>query len=395
MWRERESYAWHRLVGDDRVYSGGMNRSPLTLAALATSAVPDLEVSGYRQLNADHPHEVSAVLETNRGLVFVQLPLSPVAEVHHSAKIMGQVALTQGARASLPFTAPEVLGVTRSGDTRVIVSTYLEGERFDVTDLTHDSDLPLLGAVGESIAAIHRLPLSVVTDQGLRNSSAASVRSEASRLVDQAYRTGLMPELVYQHWLRLLGDAPLWDFQPCVIHGSLSDGTLLLAGDQVAAVLDWAELSVGDPAQDFAWLCGTDARVLELVIEQYDQLHPSNHVGTMSKRAAFWNELQVAKWLLHGIEQHDEQIIDDATTMFDDLVPRASRSLASDTPEPERYSATEVLEQIPESAKSLRETDRFDPFDDDEMYGNENDFSDEDITDDDPDETKPVKPIKS
>ena len=55
--------------------------------------------------------------------------------------------------------------------------------------------------------------------------------------------------------IAFLGDDDLWRFAPCLTHGDIGPEHVLVSpsGDLVG-VLDWEELSVGDPVADFAWL---------------------------------------------------------------------------------------------------------------------------------------------
>lgn len=85
----------------------------LTLAALATSAVSGLEVLGYRDFSEGDDSASGAVLHTTQGDVLIRVPRNETAEVHQSAQILGQTALTDGVRSQLPFEIPRVLGVTR------------------------------------------------------------------------------------------------------------------------------------------------------------------------------------------------------------------------------------------------------------------------------------------
>ncbi len=57
--------------------------------------------------------------------------------------------------------------------------------------------------------------------------------------------------------------APNWSEEPVWIHGDLQAGNLLLAGDELSAVIDFGGLGIGDPAVDLlpAWnLFGEEAR---------------------------------------------------------------------------------------------------------------------------------------
>ena len=115
---------------------------PFTLAALATSAVPGLVVLGARQHEEDEAF-VSAIVFDGTDEFIVRVPRTQTAEVQQSAELLGLAALTEGSREALPFTIPESLGMTRAGDTRAVVTTYVDGGRFDAEDLSAESLLIL------------------------------------------------------------------------------------------------------------------------------------------------------------------------------------------------------------------------------------------------------------
>lgn len=355
-----------------------MATSPITLAALATSAVSGLQVTGYRAFNESSAEEQSVILESSEGDVLVQLPTTPSAEVHHSAKILGQAALTSGVREQLPFEAPRVLGMTRSHDTRAIVSTFVHGDRFAVEDLGTESFI--LDSLAEVLSAIHAIPLSAVRLQGLRVRSTDDARLDAKTIIDRASKTGMLPAPVSQVWNEQLSNLSLWEFHPTVTHGSFSEDTLLITDDLVTGVLDWAELSIGDPAIDFAWLAGADPGVLEQVTELYVDLYSANSVATLVTRAKFWHELDVARWLLHGVEQRDEAIIADAVELLDNLVSYLSVE-AEPLHHPSGLAAAQAAAKPDSVPHSYSDTSRYDMLDEDRDFSQDRDFLTEEITD--------------
>lgn len=355
-----------------------MARTPITLAALATSAVSGLQVTGYRALSGDAGVEHSVILESSEGDVLVQLPTSPTAEVHHSAKILGQSALTPGVREQLPFAAPRVLGMTRCDDTRAIVSTFVSGDRFSVEDLSDDA--LLLTSIAETLAAIHALPRLTVTQQGLPERSSNDARLDAQAIIDRAYQSGLVPEAVRQYWNEKLADQALWDFAPVVVHGSVSDDVLIVADDHITGVLDWAELSVGDPAVDFAWLAAAEPEVLERVAGLYATHQASAWVLALVERARFWHELEIAEWLLHGLELRDQSIIDDAVELFDQLVSHIFTVPSREAPSSTLADAEAAArpESVPDH---FSETASLEMLDEDRMFQVDRDFRAEELED--------------
>lgn len=360
-----------------------MVSSPLTLAALATSAVPELDVLGYRSHSRGGESQFSAaVLSTERGELIVRVPRSPAAEVLQSAEMLGLSAFNEGARAQLPFDVPETLGLTRAGDTRAVVSTFVAGGSIDADDLEHDA--LLLEPLAEALAAVHRLPISLVQQAGLPVRTAEEVRQASSRLVDRAADTRLLPGTVNARWSETLDSDRLWDFAPAVVHGSLDAAHLLVDEDRISGVLGWNELSVGDPAADFSWLLGSNSGVFEGVLARYAKLRGTGGSVEMQARARFDHELEVARWLLHGIEQHDQAIIDDAVSMLDRLVDRLGK-LGQPVPEhpaTSRESAEQLLEEVPEVPVDPRsETAEYEALDEDRVFRADDDFADDEPKD--------------
>ena len=369
-----------------RAYAECMASTPLTLAALATSAVPGLEVVAYREHSTGGADDFSAaVIQTADQELIVRVPRNASAEVRQSAEMLGVSALSEGARAELPFRVPETLGITRAGETRAVVSTFLPGAHIEAHDLA--SDALLLQPLADALAAIHRLPLSTVHQAGLPSRSAEEARASAARLVERAADTRLLPDLVRTRWHEALDSTRLWDFAPTVIHGSFDADQLLVADDAVVGVLGWDQLSVGDPAADMAWLLGIGPEVFDAVLARY--LAAGGPAGSteLRARAKLNHEFEVARWLLHGVETHDEAVVDDAVAMLDRLVDRVarlgnpvSRSRPATTPE----EVERLLDEIPEVTDDPRsETAEYEALDEDRVFTADGDFADDEDPADD------------
>lgn len=349
---------------------------PLTLAALATSAVPGLVAVAVRPHHGAGEEYAAAVLTTPDDEVIVSVPRTQQAETAQSASLLGLAALTEGARAELPFDAPRPLGMTRAGDTRAVATTYLPGSRFDVGDLS--SDAILIDSIAETIAAIHALPRSVAQQGGLVERTTRDQRLLVTRMVDRAQATRYLPQTVHARWTEVLEAAELWDFEPRMVHGTLTADTLLVDDDRVVGVLDWSGLSVGDPASDVAWLYEAGDGVFDAVLSRYAKLSGVGDSAALRSRATLYHELEIAKWLLHGIDVHDSEVIDDAVGMLDRLVDRLS-ILTAAVPgrDPlDEAAAIELLEQTPAVSDRLSETAAFEALDEDRMFGFDTDFID-------------------
>ena len=358
-----------------------MASSPFTLAALATSAVPGLTVSAV-DLNEDRGGEfVSARIVGDGRELLVRVPRTPTAEVAQSAELLSLAALAEGARSALPFEVPETLGLTRAGDSRAVVTTLLDGAHIEVGDL--ESDALLLQPIAETIAAIHALPTALAQQGGLPVRDAVEVRAQIARLVDRAQQTRLLPETVHHRWMEALEATSLWDFAPTTVHGAFSADVLLVQDERISGVLDWSEFAVGDPAADLAWLLAAGDEVFETVLARYAAISDTGHVGWLRARAKLYRELEVAEWLLHGVEAHDQDIVSDAVSMLDRMVDRLSRMTS---PVPTRTGlgdaeVAQLLDEIPDAPDGLSETAAFEALDEDRMFHADTDFI-EPLTDD-------------
>ena len=61
-----------------------------------------------------------------------------------------------------------------------------------------------------------------------------------------------------------------WRFATCLIHGDIAPPHVLVGDDgDLAGVIDWGDLEVGDPAGDFAWILGARPQAGERALSAY------------------------------------------------------------------------------------------------------------------------------
>ncbi|WP_127571360.1 phosphotransferase [Georgenia faecalis] len=295
-----------------------MPRSPLALAALATAAVPGLDVVATQSpqyTTADFA--VAGLLDSGGRRWVVRCPLHPAA----GASLEGEVALLERLAplteaGALPFDVPRPEGfapLTEGG--RAMVYRQLPGRRLD---LEHLGAGPGLAAdLGRALAAIHELPTALVADAGLPVYDAEAYRLRRLAEVDEAARTGHVPPALLQRWERALEDVALWRFRATPVHGDLTEEHVLVAGGELAAVLSWSEAHVGDPAEDLAWILATaPAECLDTVEEAYALARAEHADSHLMDRALLVSELALARWLLHGVRSGEEAVVRDAVAML-------------------------------------------------------------------------------
>lgn len=312
-----------------------MARPPLTLAALATAAVAGLEVRAART----HTYGMSGAFDavelhsTDGRRLLIRVPRSPAAENEQSADLVGLRALSTGIRSRLPFAVPEFVGQAPIGPTRAVVTEFIPGSVRSADDLTAT---PALAAeVGRAISAIHALPAGFIGEAGLPRRSAEQAREAAVEVIDRAADTGRLPAALVRRWEEATDDDTLWRFAPTVVNGQLGADSFLVEGDRVTGVLGWAGLAQDDPARDLHWVLTSTGAAAEETLAAYVTARAGLADAELARRALLYGELELARWLLHGVDTHDDAVIDDAVGLLDGLVARvhdhSSESLTTDT----------------------------------------------------------------
>jgi macrolide phosphotransferase len=301
-----------------------MARSPLTLAALATSAVPGLDVARARLhgSNAGTPgahgaFDSALIVDRDGRELIIRVPASQAAETEQSADLVALRALTTGTRSRLPFDVPEFVGQAPLSGTRAVVYELLPGDSFDADALTGHAGVS--GSIGRAIAAIHGLPTAFVGTAGLPQQSAEECRTSTIAVIDRAAATGYLPAAILRRWELASDDDSLWQFALCVVHGSMSADSFLITEDSVSGILGWSALSVGDPARDLNWLLASRGAAGETAVASYSAARQGND-PRITQRAMLYAELELARWLLHGTDSRNQAIVDDAVAMLDGLV---------------------------------------------------------------------------
>ncbi|WP_314501616.1 phosphotransferase [uncultured Microbacterium sp.] len=350
-----------------------MARSPLTLAASVTSALPRVGVVGVGVLTEGATGRYDAALaELDDGRrVVVRAPADADAGSELAAEARALRALTPGVRGLLPFRAPELLGETGLGDARAVVVDFLPGYRVDAAHLP--SGRGAATSIGEALAALHALPLSIVRTEGLPVRSPQQVRDDVSRLIDRVEATRSAPAVLLERWRRAVEADELWRFESAVVLGGAGAASFFFedvdAVPRVTGVLEWHGLSVGDPAVDLQWLASapTAADDVYAAYVSHSDRAPDQLVRS---RARLYAELEFAKWLVHGHEAGRADIVEDAVRLLDslaagvrgdDIVPAASLGVDE---------AIALLDRVPDGASEPADafphdtsmhTDAYDP----------------------------------
>lgn len=360
-----------------------MGRSPFTLAAAVTAALPGAEVTGARSLSADGDARFDsavASLADGRELA-IRVADDDETARELAAEALALRALTDGARAMLPFRAPAYIGETRLGDARALVTELLPG--FQIEAALVPAGRGAAESMGASIAAVHGLPTSVVRGAGLATRSAEESRAELERLIDTAAATGRVPARLTVRWRDAVADDELWRFESTVILGGVQATSFLFEDDaergpEVVGLVGWHGLSVGDPALDLSWLSAAPDAASD-VHAAYARAVDRAPDGGLEVRARLLAELEFARWLVHGDSMHRPDIVDDAAALLDalaegirddDLTIVDARGDAVD-------SALDALDRVPQDAAAEIDTSMHtDAYNPEELWATTHDESD-------------------
>jgi len=339
-----------------------MARSPFTLVAAVTAALPGAEVTGARALtsNGDGRFDSAvATLADGRELV-IRAASDDAAARELAEESLALRALTAGAREMLPFQVPTHIGETTVGEARALVTDLMPGFQIEAGDIPAGRGAAV--SIGEAIAAVHSLPASVVRAAGLTVRDAATVRAEIQQLIDRAAATGRVPARLTARWRDAAADDELWRFETAVTMAGLQAQSFLFEDDpndgpQVTGVIGWRGLTVSDPAEDLGWLSGArDAA--DDVFAAYVSASSRAADDALRVRARLHAELEFARWLVHGDELRRPDIVDDAAGLLESLADGLRsddlRVVAAYTGGVD--SALDVLEQTPETAANAIDT---------------------------------------
>lgn len=162
------------------------------------------------------------------------------------------------------------------------VMEFVEGEALGQRIVRDPAFAPvrpsLAGQCGAILARIHALPGASFED--LPHAQASDVLA----VLRNAYEEEDWPRPVFElafRWLEQNAPAPA---APVVVHGDFRNGNLLIGPDGVRAVLDWELAHLGDPAEDFAWICVNSWRFGEI----------DKPVGGFGEREALYESYEAA-----------------------------------------------------------------------------------------------------
>ncbi|MBY0687524.1 phosphotransferase [Microbacterium marinilacus] len=338
-----------------------------------SAAVPDAEVVGARRLTAAGGGRFDAAVATlrdGRELV-ARVATEDGIDQEIAAETVALRALTPGVRGMLPFRAPEYVGAAGISGARAVITTFVPGYLIDAEELPPGEGAAT--SIGRALAAIHALPPSVVRSAGLRERTPEQTRDDVRRVVDAAGRSGRLPVRLTVRWRDAVDDDRLWAFEPSICLGGTQATSFLFLDDDrgapaVSGVLDWHGLSIDDPAVDLRWVASAPDAARDIARAYGEAAHRAPDAA-VHVRARLHAELEFARWLVHGLEAHRTDVVDDAAALLESLAEGVRDDvLLADIDDEGRTDiddALTVLANLPATssaaADTSMQTDAYDP----------------------------------
>ncbi|MGI4893844.1 MAG: macrolide 2'-phosphotransferase [Janthinobacterium lividum] len=291
-------------------------RSPHVLAALATAAVPGLDVVAAGPAETDGADfDVALVADAPGRRWIVSAPRRPAA----AAALDTEIELLKSLLGPLPFAVPEPAGTLALPEGgRCVVYPELPGHAVDPDALRPGPGLA--ASIGAGLAALHQIDPSVFTGAGVPVYDAEEYRRRRLSELDRAASTGHVPPRLLTRWEVLMEDVARWRFAATPVHGDLVGEHVRSDGRVVTGITGWVDAKIADPADDFAWLAvGAHPEALESVVEAYAHARREPPDADLLVRARLAGEMALARWLLLGLRTENPEIIEDARRMLDDL----------------------------------------------------------------------------
>ncbi|MGN6413912.1 phosphotransferase [Flexivirga sp.] len=333
-----------------------MLRSPLTLAALATAAVPHFTPTTVRGTSTaqDDRFQIAYVTTADGKDWVVRAGRSTAA----GAQMEQSDGLLRLLSARVPFAVPRIEGTAVADDGTVVsVQTRLPGTPLVWRELRAGS--PMARNIGKALAAIHDADPRAVEEAGLPTYDADAYRARRLATLDRAAATGHVPAGLLSRWERALEEVALWKFATCTVHGPLEGSHVLVDGDAVVAMTGWEQAGVSDPAADFAVLSVlAEPAAFDTVLEAYAGARRDTIDTHLERRVRLAAELQRVNALMDAVTSNDRELVarrsaalrrlDEAMRDDESLLPPAPgrRKVPEVAPEPTPAVDPEDIEVV-------------------------------------------------
>lgn len=173
---------------------------------------------------------------------------------HYAAQVEKEHLWLPKLKPYLPLDIPEPLAIGEPTEEYLwkwSIYRYIPGESAATAKIAHLSDFAL--SLAEFLMALHRIDTTGGPPPGThsfhRGGSLKVYDTETRRAIDILQGT-IDTDKALDVWEGALETT--WSSSPVWVHGDMSVGNLLMQHGRLSAVIDFGQLTIGDPACDFA-----------------------------------------------------------------------------------------------------------------------------------------------
>lgn len=253
----------------------------------------------------------SVALEVNDALIF-RFPRPNRPDVEE--QLEKERALLPELAKALPLPIPQFayIGDGPQGSGRRFVGyRKINGVELRDGDLAAAQSGPVAQQLGAFLSCLHRFPVERAIQLGLEAVSADDWRRNYQARYERVC-AGVLPLLgepararAAALWEGFLTNEAHFAFRPVLIHRDLNGDHILYdaARGRIAGIIDWGDMSIGDPAMDFADLFESYRRgFVEMVFDSYEPARDA----TFWQRVSFYTTVMPFYEVLFGLREGDE-----------------------------------------------------------------------------------------
>ncbi len=288
------------------------------MAALATAAIPGLQVTEVYEHQVQEPGRASTRIRDARGDAWTvtvtdeELDTDTLEMRRDLLRFLGSCTSSD----VIPFSVPQIAAWLKNKDnTYTVLYSVTAGEPISRDGLTNEGLLS--GSLARSLAALHNLEPRALETLGTRTHSIHEMRRGLRAEIRSIGRD--LPGPLRKRWLCVIDEDVVWGFDPAPTHAHLSLDSILISHGAVRSITDCELLEVADPAVDLAWLLPlVSDDFLSPLVEAYSAARTQADLHLFT-RAQFYSELALLDWLRFGLSQGNETVVSEAAQMLSDL----------------------------------------------------------------------------
>lgn len=108
-------------------------------------------------------------------------------------------------------------------------------------------------SLGQSLAALHNLPLEEASRAGVNIYSAEEVKNTLKTRMNKIQNSYIVADKLWERWQTWVNNKTYWPEHTVMVHGDLFPGHTLIDDDnRVTGIIDWTEAEGSDPSIDFS-----------------------------------------------------------------------------------------------------------------------------------------------